>query len=92
MLLRSLVHELGKDASKDPGGYGGLKMERKRLGDILKENIDDPRLSDWDRDMIRGLWTKVNSLLRYWMPLLWPMYRIWHNETFGIHKPNVNPA
>ena len=55
MLLRSLVHELGKDASKDPGGYGGLKMERKRLGDILKENIDDPRLSDWDRDMIRGL-------------------------------------
>ena len=55
MLLRSLVYELGKDASKDPGGYGGLKMERKRLGDILKENIDDPRLSDWDRDMIRGL-------------------------------------
>ena len=55
MLLRSLVHELGKDASKDPGGYGGLKMERKRLGEILKEHIDDPRLSDWDRDMIRGL-------------------------------------
>ena len=55
MLLRSLVHELGEGASKEPGGYGGLKMERKRLGDILKENIDDPRLSDWDRDMIRGL-------------------------------------
>ena len=55
MLLRSLVHELGEGASKEPGGYGGLKMERKRLGDILKENIDDPRLSDWDRDMIREL-------------------------------------
>ena len=47
--------ELGLSAGKEPGGYGGLKMERKRLGDILKENIDDPRLSDWDRDMIRGL-------------------------------------
>ena len=55
MLLRSLVYELGEGASKEPGGYGGLKMERKRLGDILKENIDDPRLSDWDRDMIREL-------------------------------------
>ena len=55
MLLRSLAHELGLSAGKEPGGYGGLKMERKRLGDILKENRDDPRLSDWDRDMIRGL-------------------------------------
>ena len=55
MLLRSLATELGEKADKEPGGYGGIKMERKRLGDILKENIDDPRLSDWDRDMIRGL-------------------------------------
>jgi hypothetical protein len=55
MLLRSLVHELGEEVSKEPGGYGGLRMERKRLGDILKERINDPRLSDWDRDMIRVL-------------------------------------
>jgi len=55
MLLRSLATELGETASKEPGGYGGAKMERKRLSKILKEHINDPRLSDWDRDMIRGL-------------------------------------
>jgi len=55
MLLRSLATELGEKASKDPGGYGGMKQERKRLTAILKDHIDDPRLSDWDRDMIRGL-------------------------------------
>jgi len=55
MLLRSLAHELGLNATKDPGGYGGLKMERKRLSEALKAHIEDDRLSDWDRDMIRGL-------------------------------------
>ena len=55
MLLRSLATELGEKADKEPGGYGGIKMERKNLTKILKDHIDDPRLSDWDRDMIRGL-------------------------------------
>jgi len=55
MLLRSLVHELGEGVSSDPGGYGGMKQERKRLTKVLKEKIEDPRLSDWDRDMIRSL-------------------------------------
>ena len=55
MLLRSLANTLGLDASKDPGGYGGLKMERQRLTDKLKQNLGDARLSDWDRDMIKGL-------------------------------------
>jgi len=55
MLLRSLANELGLGATNDPGGYGGMKMERARLSKALKENIDDPRLSDWDRDMIRNL-------------------------------------
>lgn len=55
MLLRSLATELGERAETTPGGYGGMKMERRRLTKILKDRIDDPRLSDWDRDMIRGL-------------------------------------
>jgi len=55
MLLRSLTTELGEKATKEPGGYGGMKMERKKLTKILKDHIEDPRLSDWDRDMIRGL-------------------------------------
>ena len=55
MLLRSLVHELGRSANNVPGGYGGMKLERERLGDILRENIRDSRLSEWDRDMIKGL-------------------------------------
>jgi hypothetical protein len=55
MLLRSLAMKLRFEADKEPGGYGGLKMERKRLTEMLKERIEDPRLSDWDRDMIRGL-------------------------------------
>jgi len=55
MLLRSLASALGLGASKDPGGYGGMKLERKRLSDALKNNVSDPRLSEWDRDMINGL-------------------------------------
>ena len=55
MLLRSLATELGEKADKEPGGYGGMKMERKKLTKILKDHINDPRLSDWDRDMIRSL-------------------------------------
>jgi len=55
MLLRSLATELGEKASKEPGGYGGMKKERERLTEILKNHIDDPRLSDWDRDMIKAL-------------------------------------
>ena len=55
MLLRSLAAELGEKADKAPGGYGGMKKERIELSKILKEHIEDPRLSDWDRDMIRGL-------------------------------------
>jgi len=55
MLLRSLATELGEKATKEPGGYGGMKMERRKLTKILKDHIEDPRLSDWDRDMIRGL-------------------------------------
>lgn len=55
MLLRSLAHELGLSVGKEPGGYGGLKMERKRLTEALKANLEDARLSDWDRDMISHL-------------------------------------
>jgi len=55
MLLRSLAMELELDAGNAPGGYGGMKMERQRLSDALKEKINDPRLSDWDRDMIKAL-------------------------------------
>jgi hypothetical protein len=55
MLLRSLAYEIGLEATNEPGGYGGMKMERVRLSKALKDNIDDPRLSDWDRDMIRNL-------------------------------------
>ena len=55
MLLRSLAMKLGLGVSKEPGGYGGLKMERKRLAELLKEHIQDPRLSDMDRDTIKYL-------------------------------------
>lgn len=55
MLLRSLANMLGISADNRPGGYGGLKMERQRLTAMLKDNLGDPRLSDWDRDMIKGL-------------------------------------
>ena len=55
MLLRSLAGALGLEASRDPGGYGGMKLERKRLSDALKEHLEDKRLSEWDRDMINGL-------------------------------------
>jgi len=46
---------LGEKFDQGHGGYGGMKLERVRLSKLLKEHIDDPRLSDWDRDMIRGL-------------------------------------
>jgi hypothetical protein len=55
MLLRSLAMELELERDNSPGGYGGIKLERERLSKALKEKIDDPRLSDWDRDMIKGL-------------------------------------
>jgi len=55
MLLRSLALKLRLEVSKDPGGYGGLRMERARLTEMLKENIQDPRLSEMDRDMIKYL-------------------------------------
>jgi hypothetical protein len=55
MLLRSLAIKLGLKVSKEPGGYGGLRMERKRLGELLKENIKDARLSEMDRDTIKYL-------------------------------------
>ena len=55
MLLRSLAIKLKLVAGKEPGGYGGLRLERGRLTTLLKENIQDPRLSDMDRDMIKGL-------------------------------------
>jgi len=55
MLLRSLALKLRLEVSKEPGGYGGLRMERKRLGEMLKENIQDPRLSEMDRDTIKYL-------------------------------------
>jgi len=55
MLLRSLANELAIWASNEPGGYGGMKLERERLTEELKKRIEDPRLSDWDRDMIRSL-------------------------------------
>lgn len=55
MLLRSLAMKLKLEVSKEPGGYGGLKQERKRLGEMLKEHIQDARLSDMDRDTIRHL-------------------------------------
>jgi hypothetical protein len=55
MLLRSLAMKLGLSVGKEPGGYGGLKMERKRLSELLKENVEDPRLSKMDRDTIKYL-------------------------------------
>jgi len=55
MLLRSLANELELDSDSSPGGYGGMKLERERLSKALKEKIEDSRLSDWDRDMIKGL-------------------------------------
>jgi len=55
MLLRSLAMELELDSDNRPGGYGGMKMERTRLSKALKDKIEDSRLSEWDRDMIRGL-------------------------------------
>jgi hypothetical protein len=58
MLLRSLVMALGYDLGevyKGVGGYGGARIERESLGRILKENVGDERLSEWDRDMIKGL-------------------------------------
>jgi hypothetical protein len=55
MLLRSLCTALGEKVGNPGGGYGGLKTERIWLTKVLKDHIDDPRLSDWDRDMIRGL-------------------------------------
>jgi len=55
MLLRSLALELGEMLERGSGGYGGIRLERERLSKILKEHINDARLSDWDRDMIRGL-------------------------------------
>jgi len=55
MLLRSLALELGEMPERGKGGYGGMSLERERLSKILKEHINDARLSDWDRDMIRGL-------------------------------------
>lgn len=55
MLLRSLAIKLKLTASHEPGGYGGLKLERGRLTELLKANIGDPRLSEMDRDMIKGL-------------------------------------
>jgi hypothetical protein len=55
MLLRSLAMKLGLKASKEPGGYGGLRMERARLTELLKESITDPRLSEMERDTIKYL-------------------------------------
>jgi hypothetical protein len=55
MLLRSLAMKLRLSVDKEPGGYGGLKMERKRLTELLKEHIQDPRLSEMDRDTIKYL-------------------------------------
>jgi hypothetical protein len=55
MLLRSLAMKLKLAVDKEPGGYGGLKMERKRLTELLKEHIQDPRLSEMDRDTIKYL-------------------------------------
>ena len=55
MLLRSLANELELDSDSSPGGYGGMKLERERLSKALKEKIEDSRLSDWDRDMIKAL-------------------------------------
>jgi hypothetical protein len=55
MLLRSLAMKLALMVDKEPGGYGGLKMERARLTELLKENLEDPRLSKMDRDTIKYL-------------------------------------
>ena len=56
ILLRSLAGKIGKwNIGNEPGGYGGMKLERIKLEKVLLENIDDERFSEMERDTINGL-------------------------------------